>query len=70
MAQMEKQIAAAQKFLSDVTALPTFVDLRRKQCHRLVALFGKSSLSVEQSAQGQQHLQRVNLAVTQLETMS
>ena len=47
---MEKQIAAAQKFLSNVTALPTFLDLRRKQCDRLVALFGKSSLSVEQSA--------------------
>ena len=50
MAQVEKQIVAAQKFLCNVTALPTFGDLRRKQSQRLITMLGKTLLSVEQSA--------------------
>ena len=50
MAQVEKQIVAAQNFLCNVTALPTFGDLRRKQSQRLITMLGKTLLSVEQSA--------------------
>ena len=50
MAQVEKQIVAAQKFLQNVVALPTFDDLRGKQLKRLIAFLGKNVLSVEQSA--------------------
>ena len=50
MAQAEKQIVAAQKFLLNVTALPTFDDLRGKQVTRLTSLLSKNLLSIEQSA--------------------
>ena len=50
MAQVEKQIVAAQKFLQNVVALPSFSDLLSKQMQRLQTLLGKTLLSVEQSA--------------------